>query len=254
MKNHILIVAIVILSLSGSSVFAEFYLGAQVNANSIDADPTGFVGANSLWTVSDDNSGFSVGAGWKFTKNLSAELHYSYLGNIAGTTLSVETINTPLDRTDPDSPRYSHASIHEMEAEFSTLTPAIKISLPADESFYVYAKLGIDVWQSDATFSYNVTLDDRPDNGIEPGLYVGTTTDSGANLFFGAGGVFNISPAMKIYAEYDIHRFNAALNIASGISGTPDIAGEAEISVNSITFGIEYHFVSFVDELFEVDF
>ncbi|WP_428036148.1 porin family protein [Amphritea sp.] len=183
MKKSLIVASVVAFSLVSANTFAAD-AGAYVGASLGKTSSSAFDDFETLPGVSvdDNDTGYKIFAGYKFNTNFSVEGSYTDLGEISATD-----------------------GIDKVSASVDTFGVAAVGTLPVNESFGVFAKVGYQAW--------NVDL---------KATGMSTQSDDGSDVFYGVGAAYNME-AISIRGEFERY----------------DIDGE---NFDMLSLGIAYNF------------
>lgn len=153
----------------GQSMGQGLYVGGSIGQASADSFCDGAAG----FTVSgcdDSDTGWKVFAGYRFHRNFAGELSYMNAGEYTATVTAGATSAT-------------------VNADATAWGLAVLGIYPASEQFELFGKLGFVRGETDA----NVTV----------GGTSATVGDSGTELHYGFGAVYNLSRSLGIRAEWE---------------------------------------------------
>jgi OOP family OmpA-OmpF porin len=158
---------------------AGWYVGAAYGTTSFDVDMTGLP---STITVDDGDSGLKIYGGFQFNKHLGAEVGYVDFGKVAfgGTALGLPVTG---------------------DTSLSAFTLAGVGTLPLNESFALFGKLGLWIWDASGTASV-------------AGLSA-SADDSGTDLFLGAGGRYNFNKNWGLTLEVELYDSDDSVTMTS---------------------------------------
>jgi OOP family OmpA-OmpF porin len=154
-KSSILFIAF---SFFAHSAMAQGYAG--IGFGKAEADVAGI-------DLGDD-TGMKIFGGYKFNKNIAFEAAYIDFGEITLTGNGSLTL------------------------EASGLDFSVVGSFPINQSFELFAKIGMLMWDADAIY-VNV-----------PGFGSGTESDDGSDIGYGFGANFNVGSNLAIRASYEM--------------------------------------------------
>lgn len=147
---------------------AGWYIGAAYGTTSIDVDTS----ALGPITIDDGDSGFKIYGGFQFNKHLGAEVGYVDFGKFP----------------------VSAGSTGELSA--TALTFAGVGTLPLGESFALFGKVGLWMWDSKSSIP-------------------GTTGTDGNDVFFGVGGRFNLNKNWGLTLEVEQYDSDDSITMTS---------------------------------------
>jgi OOP family OmpA-OmpF porin len=142
---------------------AGWYIGGAYGMTSFSVDTTGITNPS----VDESDTGFKIYGGFQFNKYLGAEVGYVDLGKagVSGSVLGVPFTG------DAGATAWTFAGVG---------------TLPLNESFALFGKVGLANWKVNASAS-----------GF------GSTDDSGTDAFFGIGGRYNLNKNWGLVLEYE---------------------------------------------------
>ncbi|HET9736298.1 MAG TPA: outer membrane beta-barrel protein [Burkholderiales bacterium] len=149
---------------------AGWYVGAAYGQTTIDVDMTGITSP----TLDDSDTGFKIYGGFQFNKHLGAEVGYvdggkaTFGGSIPS--LGVGSFTGDISVT--------------------AITFAAVGTLPLNEQFALFGKVGLATWDAKASVSIS-------------GLGAGAADDSGTDLLYGIGARYNLNRNWGITLEYE---------------------------------------------------
>jgi OmpA-OmpF porin, OOP family len=145
---------------------AGWYIGGAYGMSSFNVDTAGITNPS----VDDSDSGFKIYGGFQFNKHFGAEIGYADFGKSA---VSGSALGFPFTAS----------------AGVTAWTFAGVGTLPLNESFSLFGKVGLANWKVDV--SANVL-------GAS-----GSDSDSGTDAFFGIGARYNLNKNWGLVLEYE---------------------------------------------------
>lgn len=148
---------------------AGWYIGGAYGMTTIDVDMTGITNP----TVDDSDSGFKIYGGFQFNKHLGAEVGYvdggkaTFGGSIPS--LGIGPFTGDLSVT--------------------AITFAAVGTLPLNEQFALFGKVGLAAWDAKAN--------------VSAAALAGSADDSGTDLLYGIGARYNLNKNWGITLEYE---------------------------------------------------
>lgn len=162
---------------------AGWYIGGAYGMTKIEVDMTGI--SNPVKDESD--SGFKIYGGFQFNKHLGAEVGYVDGGKATFSGSSIPSLGI--------GPFTGELSV-------TAITFAAVGTLPLNESFALFGKIGLASW--DAKFSANVS-----------GFGAGGLDDSGTDAFFGIGARYNLNKNWGLVVEYETYDADTTVSMTS---------------------------------------
>ena len=147
---------------------AGWYVGGAYGMTSIDVDTSGLPGVS----IDDSDSGFKIFGGFQFNKHLGAEVGYIDFGSYPVTAGSTGDLSA------------------------TAFTVAAVGTLPLNESFALFGKAGIWMWESDSSIP-------------------GTTGSDGSDIFFGAGLRYNLNKNWGLTLEVEQYDSDDSITMTS---------------------------------------
>lgn len=166
MKKQLSILALGIAITAPFSAFAE---GAYVGVNAGRAHHK--VNYADGESAKDNKTGYKLYAGYNFNPNFGLEGGYTQLGKLT---------DSWVDGTDSGTNTFKARAIYA----------AATATLPLNEQFALFAKLGVAQTRVKGSFEENGVLDS-------------TLSKSKTNALFGIGASFNITKELTVVAEYE---------------------------------------------------
>jgi OmpA-OmpF porin, OOP family len=162
-------------ALLAAPAFAQgFYAGGSIGQSDVDEEvAAGLIDSGS---VDGKDTAFKIFGGYQFTPNLAAEAAYVDLGE---TTYSGT---------------FGGAPVTGGKVEISGFNISAVGILPINEKFSAFGKIGIFIWEADASDT--------------TGGAAFSASDDGSDLSFGLGASYAITPTLSLRAEWE--RFDSA--------------------------------------------
>jgi len=160
---------------------AGWYIGAAYGMTSIEVDMTGITNP----TKDESDSGFKIYGGFQFNKHLGAEIGYvdggkaTFGGSIPS--LGIGPFTGDLSVT--------------------AITFAAVGTLPLNESFALFGKIGLASWDAEASVSFAGAA--------------GSVDDSGTDAFFGVGARYNLNKNWGLVLEYETYDTDPSVSMTS---------------------------------------
>jgi len=157
---------------------AGWYIGAAYGMTSFDLDTTGITNPS----VDDSDSGFKIYGGFQFNKHLGAEVGYVDFGKAA---VSGSISGIPFTGN----------------IDLTAMTVAAVGTLPLNESFALFGKVGLWTWDATASVSALGSA--------------GSADDSGTDAFFGAGLRYNLNKNFALTLELEMYDSDDSVTMTS---------------------------------------
>jgi OOP family OmpA-OmpF porin len=157
---------------------AGWYIGGAYGMTSFDLDTTGITNPS----LDDSDSGFKIYGGFQFNKHLGAEVGYVDFGkaSISGS-LSGIPFTGNIDVT-----AFTFAGVG---------------TLPLNESFALFGKVGLWTWDATANVSALGSA--------------GSADDSGTDVFFGVGARYNLNKNFALTLEVEMYDSDDSVTMTS---------------------------------------
>jgi OOP family OmpA-OmpF porin len=149
---------------------AGWYIGAAYGMTSFDLDTTGITNP----TVDDSDSGFKIYGGFQFNKHLGAEVGYVDAGKATFSGSAIPSLGIGAFTGD---------------VKVTAITFAGVGTLPLNESFALFGKLGLAAWDAKASASV--------------AGFAGSADDSGTDLLYGVGARYNLNKNWGLVLEFE---------------------------------------------------
>jgi OOP family OmpA-OmpF porin len=149
-----------------------FYAGLSFGQSSADVDCSG------LAQCDDSDTAWKILGGYRFNRNLAAELGYTDLGEVSAGDGGANTIT-------------AEATAFELVAVGSW---------PVSNEFSVYGKVGVFRWDVDATGT---------------GMFAGSESDSGTDLTFGVGVQYDFTKQLGVRGEWQRYAADEDIDVIS---------------------------------------
>lgn len=161
---------------------AGWYIGGAYGMTSFDVDTSGVTSP----TVDDSDSGFKIYGGFQFNKHLGAEVGY-----VDGGKATLGGSGIPAFGVGPFS----------AELSVTAITFAAVGTLPLNEQFALFGKIGLASWDAEVTAT--------------SGSVGGRADDSGTDAFFGVGARYNLTKNWGLTLEHEIYDTEEQVSMTS---------------------------------------
>lgn len=153
-------------TLMSSSVLADgsFYGSLDITRIDLDLDTAG---------LDDTDTTFGIAAGYRINENFAVELGYQDFGEVSAS-----------------------AGNASAKVEADAIQLSVIGSVPVSENAGVYAELGFDSWDADASYTNH------------PDLGTGSESEDGTDIFYGIGAYLSLSEAVNLKLEYQMHELD----------------------------------------------
>jgi opacity protein-like surface antigen len=206
---------------------AEFfiYAGGQYNSADVDIDtPVSgqdcitlacFIQVNSAPNLSDSghDTGFQLGAGYRFMEHFAAEISWQDFGDFDAKDRS----SSPIDL-------YSQSESSVKAASASLLAQATLFN-----SLHLFARAGLDAWEAHNRISQQI---------YTSSLVIARSSsdsDTGVDPYFGVGVRFSFSPQLSVQLEYQKHQLETEFSYDEYAEGT-----KLDIDISSTQLTLQY--------------
>jgi OOP family OmpA-OmpF porin len=147
---------------------AGWYIGGAYGMTSFSVDTSALPGA----TLDDSDTGFKIFGGFQFNKHLGAEVGYVDFGKVGVSGSATGDVGVTA---------YTVAGVG---------------TLPLNESFALFGKVGMWAWTSKSSIA-------------------GTSGDSGSDVFYGIGGRYNLSKNWGLTLELEQYDSDDSVTLTS---------------------------------------
>lgn len=210
MKNRLSILALAVAAtgFAASANAQGVYIFGDVGRSDFDIGSGG-----SGISVDDTDTAYSLGIGYRFNDNFSAELGYADLGETTAST------DAPIS----GSVYGSDVTIDgDLEVDATGFFYGVRGDLPVSESVNLFARLGLLHWQSDFDMSGTVTID-----GVSYSGNASAELDSGTDPYLGLGADYSFNDNVSVNAQWNRYML--------------DVADE-DLDIDTFSVGLTYRF------------